>query len=276
MIEDQIKFRASGAAPLFAGDDGLSESKKARMYELHDRRESFLNESDPKQKKKLELTDNMKKELRELERINQDFLNGIVELSTGGRTYVESLVDQIVYKYKKTFGSKETEKGTTVEEDAIEFLNLFFMIELIKSDSSLAHGFFKGHPDLEDEINKMIIDIKCSWSKDTFPKLPEQISNSTYEWQLKLYCYMKSKMTGEHWRKARLCYVLMSTPEDLVPDWEGDDLHYVDDLDPALRITYIEFELTDADIAHIERREKAAVKYAKEYYNKLITKNQIK
>jgi hypothetical protein len=87
---------------------------------------------------------------------------------------------------------------------------------------------------------------------------------------------MKSKMTGEKWSKARLCYVLMSTPETLVPEWEDDDLHYVDDLDPALRITYIEFELTDADIAHIERREKAAVKYATEYYNKLITKNQIK
>jgi len=274
MIESQIRFRASGAAPLFAGDDGLSESKKARLKELSDRHQSFLTEEDQKLKKKLELTDNMKKEMAELERIQSDFLNGIVELSTGGRTFVESLVDQIVYKYQKTFGSKETEKGNTVENDAIEFLNEFFMTDLIKSESSLSHGFFKGHPDLEDENEKMIIDIKCSWTKDTFPKLPEQISNSTYEWQLKLYCYMKSKMTKQEWRKARLCYVLMSTPEGLVPDWEGDDLHYVDDLDPALRITYIEFELTDADIAHIERREKAAVKYAKEYYNKLITKNQ--
>lgn len=276
MIEDQIKFRASGAAPLFAGDDGLSESKKVRMKELQDRHQSFLIEEDPKQKKKLELTDNMKKELAELERIHNEFLDGIVELSTGGKTYVESLVNEIVYKYKKTFGSKETEKGITVEEEAIEFINLFFMMELLKSDSSLSHGFFKGHPDLEDEVNKIITDIKCSWNKDTFPKLPEHISNSTYEWQLKLYCYMKSKMTGDQWRKARLCYVLMSTPEGLVPEWEGDDLHYVDDLDPALRITYIEFELTDADIAHIERREKAAVKYAKEYYNKLINKNQVK
>lgn len=270
MIEDLIKFRASGAAPLFSGDDGLTESQQKKYDELSER--SLASITDPKKK----LTDNMKAEFDKLHLIRTNLENGIVELSTGGLTFVESLVDQVVYRYKKTFGSKETEKGNTVEEDAIEFMNEFFMTDFVKSESSLSHGFFKGHPDLEDENEKMIIDIKCSWTKDTFPKLPEQISNSTYEWQLKLYCYMKSKMTSEDWRKARLCYVLMSTPEGLVPDWEGDDLHYVDDLDPALRITYIEFELTDADIAHIERREKAAVKYATEYYNKLITKNQIK
>jgi hypothetical protein len=85
---------------------------------------------------------------------------------------------------------------------------------------------------------------------------------------------MKSKMTKKKWRRARLCYVLMSTPEGLIPEWEGDDLHYVDDLDPNLRVTYIEFELTDADIKHIERREKAAIKYAKEYFNQIINKNK--
>ncbi len=164
---------------------------------------------DPKKK----LTDNMNAEFDKLHLIRTNLENGIVELSTGGRTFVESLVHQVVYKYKKTFGSKETEKGNTVEEDAIEFMNEFFMTDFVKSESSLSHGFFKGHPDLEDENEKMIIDIKCSWTKDTFPKLPEQISNSTYEWQLKLYCYMKSKMTSEDWRKARLCYVLMSAPE---------------------------------------------------------------
>jgi hypothetical protein len=270
MIENLIEFRASGAAPLFSGDDGLTEAQQKKYDELSER--SLASITDPKKK----LTDNMKAEFDKLHLIRTNLENGVVELSTGGRTFVESLVDQVVYKYKKTFGSKETEKGTKVEVDAIEFLNDFFMLDMKKSDSSLSAGHFRGHPDLEDGVDKMITDIKCSWSKDTFPKLPEHISNGTYEWQLKMYCYMKSKMTGEKWSKARLCYVLMSTPEGLVPDWEGDDLHYVDDLDPALRITYIEFELTDADIAHIERREKAAVKYAKEYYNKLITKNQIK
>lgn len=267
MIEG-LRFRASGAAPLFAGDDGLSESQQ-RTYDDY-RERTLLSVTDPKKK----LTDKMKAEYEKLHQIKTDFENGIVELSAGGKTYVETLVKQTVYRYKKTFGNKETEKGTTVEDDAIDFLNSFFLLDLKKSTSALSYGAFTGHPDLEDEIDLMITDIKCSWSKDTFPALPKDISNSTYEWQLKLYCYMKSKMTGKEWRRARLCYVLMSTPEGLIPEWEGDDLHYVDDLDPNLRVTYIEFELTDADIAHIERREQAALKYAKEYFNQLINKNK--
>jgi len=51
-------------------------------------------------------------------------------------------------------------------------------------------------------------------------------------------------------------------------------LHYVNDLDLNLRVTPIDYVLTDEDIAKIERREKAALKYATEYYNFLINKNK--
>jgi hypothetical protein len=76
------------------------------------------------------------------------------------------------------------------------------------------------------------------------------------------------------WRKFRLCYVLMSTPEELVPDNEHGTLHYADDLPLNLRVTCVDYELTQKDIEKIERREQAAVKYAKEYYNFLINKNK--
>jgi hypothetical protein len=66
----------------------------------------------------------------------------------------------------------------------------------------------------------------------------------------------------------------MTTPQDLVPDYEDESLHYVNDLDLNLRVTPIDYVLTDEDIAKIERREKAALKYATEYYNFLINKNK--
>jgi len=66
----------------------------------------------------------------------------------------------------------------------------------------------------------------------------------------------------------------MTTPEDLVPDNESGTLHYVNDLPLNLRVTYLDYELTKKDIEKIERREKAAVKYAEEYYNFLINKNK--
>jgi len=112
----------------------------------------------------------------------------------------------------------------------------------------------------------MIVDNKSSWTKETFPVLPEDIDSSTYEWQGKLYCYLKG------WRRYRLVYTLMSTPEELVPEWESDKLHYADDLPLGLRVTYLDYELTDNEIAHIERRLAAAEKYAVEYYNKLMGK----
>jgi hypothetical protein len=64
----------------------------------------------------------------------------------------------------------------------------------------------------------------------------------------------------------------MNTPEELIPEWEQDDLHYVDHLDPKHRITYVEYELTDDDIKKIESRVKMALEYANEYFNQLTNK----
>lgn len=263
---DQLRFRASGIAPLFTGTDGLTEAQAVKYAELSER--AIASVTDPKKK----LTDNMRVEYERLHVIKTNFDNGIVELPTGAKTYVEELVNQIVYKYRPSFGDRKTEKGNRVEDDGIELINQYFMADYKKSLSHLEVDFVTGHPDIEDEENRMIADLKCSWNKQTFPKLPEQISNSTYEWQIKTYLWLKSCKTQNYWMNGRLIYVLMSTPEDLVPDFEGDDLHYVDDLDIRMRVTYVDFKITHDDIDHMERRLSAAVKYAEEYYNKLMQK----
>lgn len=272
MSLDNLNFRASGIAPLFLGTDGLTDAQADELKKLSDRHASWLIETDVKAKAKLKLTANMERDLDALLKKKENFDNGIIELPQGAKTYVESLVNQIVYKYSPSFRDRKTEKGNRMESAAIELANLYFMTDYKKSESAYKVGFTSGHPDIEDEENRLIADIKCSWTKDTFPKLPDHISNSTYEWQLKTYLWQKSFITKDEWRSARLIYVLMSTPEDLVPDIDGDDLHYVDDLDLGLRITYVEYELTNEDIAHMERRLSAAVKYAEEYYSKLIQK----
>jgi len=249
-----IRFRASTAAPLFLGEDGLTEKQQEELDKLLDK---------PTDK----LTAIQRDKVNELLRKRDE-----VKLPKGARSHIEELVDQYVYKYTPTFDSKETKKGIMMESYAIEFLSTQWFANFHKSESSLSYGAMVGHPDIEDEESRMIVDIKCSWSKKTFPKLPMFIDNSTYEWQGKLYLYMKSKITGQDWRKFRLAYVLMNTPEELVPEWEQDDLHYVDHLDPRFRITYVEYELTDADINKIESRLELALKYADEYFNQLINK----
>jgi hypothetical protein len=249
-----IRFRASTAAPLFLGEDGLTEKQQEELDKL------LAKPTD-------KLTDIQKAKVNELLAKRDE-----VKLSKGAKTHIEELVDQHVYEYMPTFDSKETKKGIMMESYAIDFLNTQWFANFNKAEVSYKHGPLGGHPDIEDNDEKMIVDIKCSWSKKTFPKLPRFIDNSTYEWQGKLYLYMKSKMTGEDWRKFRLVYVLMNTPEELIPEWEQDDLHYVDHLDPKHRITYVEYELTDDDIKKIESRVKMALEYANEYFNQLTNK----
>lgn len=252
-----LKFRASACAPLFTGEDGLTDKQEEKLAQLlvKDKRTALQEQ---------EMLDLIAKK------------NADPELSKGAKTYVEGLVDQYVYKYEDSIDNKYVRKGLAVEDSdedninksAIKIASRLLFAEYRKSNSYLSKGYFHGHPDIEDEEEEMIVDIKSSWSKKTFPKRPEDGHDSTYEWQGKLYCYMKG------WKKFRLCYVLMSTPEDLVPDNEHDSLHYCDDLPLNLRVTYLDYELTDKDIEKIERREKAAVKYANEYYNFLINKNK--
>lgn len=267
-IREELKFSASGIAPLFTGTDGLTDVQTARLKELSERHASFLSGENPKAK----LTANMEAEFDRLLDIKENLEKGIIELSAGAKTYIEGLVDQLVYGYKPSFSNRKTEKGNRMEADAIEVANMYFMTDYKKSESELIVGFTKGHPDIEDNTDRLIADIKCSWTKETFPKLPRHISNSTYEWQGKTYLWQKGIVTGDEWRHFRLIYVLMSTPEDLVPESDGDDLHYVDDLDLRLRVTHVDYELTDADIEHMERRMNAGMDYAERYYNELMSK----
>lgn len=252
-----LKFRASACAPLFTGEDGLTEKQEEKLSQLLAKeKRTALQEQ--------EMLDLIAK--RDAE----------PELPKGAKTYIEGLVDQYVYKYEDSIDNKYVRKGLAVEDSedddinksAIKIASRVIFADYSKSVSYLQKGHFHGHPDIEDEDEQEIVDIKSSWNKKTFPKRPEDGHDSTYEWQGKLYCYMKG------WRKFKLCYVLMTTPEELVPDNESDSLHYCNDLPLNLRVTYLDYELTDKDIEKIERREQAAIKYAQEYYKFLINKNK--
>lgn len=252
-----LKFRASACAPLFTGEDGLTEKQEEKLSQLLAKeKRTALQEQ--------EMLDLIAKRDAEL------------ELPKGAKTYVEEIVNEYVYKYKDSIDNKYVRKGLAVEDNddedinksAIKIASTVFFTDYVKSKSYLQKGRFHGHPDIEDDEEQEIVDIKSSWNKKTFPKKSEDGHNSTYEWQGKIYCYMKG------WRKFKLCYVLMSTPEEMVPEYEDSSLHYVDDLPLNLRVTTVEYELTDKDIKKIESREKAAVKYAEEYYKFLINKNK--
>lgn len=240
-------FRCSSAYPLFLGDAGITAKQQETLDGLLAR---------------IKLT--------EKQAILRDELiakrDAPYELSAGARTLIEEAVEEELWGYKPSFSSRETTKGTMVEEDSIDLYNRLNFTNYIKSDLSLSYkGILSGHPDITNDETRVVIDIKSPWSKKTFPKTVEKARNPQYEWQVKLYLFMLTKQTGVHWRYGRIAYMLVNTPEELIPDSENDSLHYMDDLPDNLRQVIVPVELTDDDIKKIDERLDIAVKYANKY-----------
>jgi len=253
-----LRLRASTASPVFLGDDGLTAKQNEQLEELLD---------------KIKLTEKQAEKRDELIAKR----DAPAELSAGAKTLVEECVDRKVYRYENNFSSPITEKGWAVEVESIKLYNSLRFTNYKKLEEgdlyySLEWDIIGGHPDIVDCERRRVIDIKSSWTKKTFPKTPEKAYDLGYQWQVKLYLYMLSKVTGENWRHGEVAHALVTTPESIKPEWENDTLHYVDHLPENLRLTIVPVELTDDDILKIERRVKAAKEYADEYYQKLINK----
>ena len=200
-----------------------------------------------------------------------------IELPEGAKTLIEESIDESMYQYKSFLELREMTKGTDMEDESIELYNRIFFTNYNKmmefdEHHSLTYGCMSGHPDIVDCERRKVIDIKSSWSKKTFPKRPPK--KAVYEWQVKMYLYMLTKKTGEEWREGEVAYMLVNTPEELIPETEDDSLHYMDNLADNLRATIVKIELTDDDIKKIDRRLEAAERYADEYVNFLKSKNK--
>ena len=150
------------------------------------------------------------------------------QLSKTTQSYCETWLKEQIYKKRKEFSSKYTDKGIIEEDANIDFANKMLNISGIKNEGFFENEFLTGTPDviLEDEI----IDIKSSWDCFTFPIFDTDI-NKDYFYQLQGYM----ELTGK--KKARLVYVLGSTPCSILQS-EANKLKYTSgyDFDEALEI----------------------------------------
>jgi hypothetical protein len=240
-------FRCSSAYPLFLGDAGLTAKQQETLDGLLD---------------KIKLTDKQAT-LRDELIAKRD---APYELSTGAKTLIEEAVEEELWGYKPSFSSRETTKGIMVENDSIELYNRLNFTNHTKSEISLSYkGILTGHPDIANDKTNVVIDIKSPWSKKTFPKTLEKARNSQYEWQVKLYLFMLTKTTGVKWSQGRIAYMLVNTPEELIPESDSDSLHYMDDLPDNMRQVIVPVDLTDDDIKKIDKRLEIAIDYANKY-----------
>ena len=188
-------------------------------------------------------------------------------LSAGCKTYIKELVKEDLFGYKSTIDSKYLTKGIDLEDTSIDLYNEVHGTLYLKNTERLSNEFITGECDINAEDK--IIDIKSSWSLETFPASPDDVNNKDYEWQLRGYMMLYNKP------KAELAYCMVSTPDYLLKDWDNLDIHKVDKHDPFLRVTTISFERDRDKERDIIDRVIECGKFYIEYRDSILNKQLI-
>ncbi len=130
-------------------------------------------------------------------------------LGDTAKTYCKMWLKEQMYNRKITFSNKFTQKGIIVEDDSIDFLSTQLNKGLLfKNEKHFNNDFLTGTPDII--LNNCVIDVKNSYSWETFPTFEKDIPNKDYYYQLQSY------MSLLNLDNAKLIYLLTDTPEHLI------------------------------------------------------------
>jgi hypothetical protein len=179
-------------------------------------------------------------------------------LSETTKTYIRGVAKQDFYGYNVELNNKYINKGNMQENDSIALFNTVHFTNYSKNTERLTNEWLTGEADIV--LDDRIIDIKTSWSLETFPATLEEAVNKDYEWQLRAYLFLYDK------QYASLVYCMVTTHPSLLNEWENLSLHQVDHIDASKRITTLSFE---RDL-ELEEEIKVRLHYCTEYYVKYI------
>lgn len=187
-------------------------------------------------------------------------------LSETAKSQIIKIAKEDFYGYINQIDSKYLKKGVEVENESIKLLNQVRLSDYKKNEVRIENDFLTGECDINDEENDEIIDIKSSWSLDTFPALPTDINIKDYEMQLRGYMMLYGRS------KASVCYCIVDTPDELCK-YENQSLHKVSHIDAFHRVTLLTIE-RDLEIEKlIEEKCYAAIDFYYNYIQKLENKN---
>lgn len=181
-------------------------------------------------------------------------------LSQTAKSYIIQKAKEDFFEYRSELNSKYITKGLAQEQDSIDLLNLVRLEDYKKNEDRVENEWLSGCCDIITDTS--IIDIKTSWSLDTFPATTYELKDlSDYEWQGRAYMWLYDMPSFE------LCYVMVSTAPEIMGEYENGALHYVDHIAPEKRITSIRFE-RDKEL-EIQMAERLIL--ATEFYNEVLT-----
>ena len=178
-------------------------------------------------------------------------------LSIAAKTYLSGMAKEFAYGYTEVISSKYMDKGIQCEDPAIDLYNMVFFTNYTKNKIRKDNQWITGECDILVPARK-VIDIKNAWSLATFPATNEEVAaiakKSGYDWQGHSYMWLEDVDLFE------LAYCLVSTPEDLIK-YEQQELHFVDHIDPTLRVTRTFIERDK----EVEAKIKHKVELAREF-----------
>jgi hypothetical protein len=199
-------------------------------------------------------------------------------LSQTAKTYVEELAKEHLFGIKKVFKSRYTDKGNEVEEKAIELTEDVLGFEfLTKNEDYYQNDYIKGTPDII--TTSLVIDVKSSWSGDTFPFFESELPNKDYYYQVMGYMWLTGK------KNALISYCLINTPDEIVNDeirrtaWGKYEiepseetirdvmaLHSFDHIPKERRVKAFHVEYNEGVVNEMKTR----IEHCRTYFNELI------
>lgn len=190
-------------------------------------------------------------------------------LSSGAKTLVKEMVRKQRHNAPSKFsGSKETNKGNAVEEDAIKFLMQQEFISAEKNTQRFTNEWITGEPDI---IAKKVYDTKCPWTYWTMDYFADDIESKAldagYDWQQLGYLWLlrdNKDFDPIFIDEAELKFILMPTPQSCLTRYDDEYLHveFVENMNPKDRISTYKIQYDESKIELIKTKITAARRYA--------------
>lgn len=211
-------------------------------------------------------------------------------LSKTARTHLVEVYARELWGCEKQLQTKQMQKGTEAEEEAITLLSRVDRTLYTKNEERRNNDWITGCADIVEP--ELIADTKCSWDAFTFlPKLIEEIDKG-YEFQMQGYMWLYDKP------RAKISYCLVNTPESIIegekyrlsrsmdvvtdesPDflrvWEKQARNYrFDHIPVELRVINHYVERDEEIIEKIPSKVLRAREFLAELHQKHITHNQL-
>jgi len=186
-------------------------------------------------------------------------------LSETAKTYIRQIAKEDFYGYNSELNNKYLSKGTNQELESIELLNIVrFGVPFdgyTKNTQRITTDLLTGECDIITDDT--IIDIKTSWSLETFPATASEAHDKDYEWQVRGYMMLYDRP------KAEVVFCMVSTDKDLLTAWDNLSIHEVDHIEPRFRVTAVRYERDEEIEASMIEKLEAATTYYIGYVNEL-------